>query len=153
MGLIPSAIIPDASVLFSFFKLDSIRRNIFRELLKKECKFISPEFVLEELLSDKEKIMKYAGINEFEFSYLFQLINKEINKILEKDYKKFLLETNEISPHEKDHSYFALALSKNLPIWSDEKAFKKQSKIKVYSTDELLSLLKLSENANPENSN
>ena len=34
--------------------------------------------------------------------------------------------------------YFALALKLNCPIWSEDKALKKQSKVKVYSTSELL---------------
>jgi predicted nucleic acid-binding protein len=142
MPLIPEQLIPDANILFSFFKLDSIRRNAFKELLKKECNFICPSYTLKELLNDKEKIKKYAGIDEFEFSYLIQLLNKELNIISIEKYKDFLLKAEEISPHKKDNAYFALALSLGIQIWSDEKLFQNQSKIKVYPTEELLEILK-----------
>ena len=142
MQFIPKQLILDANILFSFFKSDSIRRNAFKELLKKECRFICPSYILEELSKDKEKIKKYAGIDEFEFSYLFQLLKKELNIISIEKYKENLLSAKEISPHEKDNIYFALALSLSIPIRSDEKAFKRQSKVKIYSTEELLKILK-----------
>jgi len=141
MQFIIGQLIPDANILFSFFKSDSIRRNTFKELLKKECKFICPSYTLEELSKDKEKIKKYSGIDEFEFSYLYQLLNKELNIIPIEKYKEYLLRAEEISPHEKDNIYFALALSLSIPIWSDEKAFKRQSKVKIYSTEELLAII------------
>ena len=48
-----------------------------------------------------------------------------------------------ISPHSKDIEYFALALKSNCAIWSDEKALKKQSKVKVLTTSELVKELGL----------
>ena len=116
MNNLPSEIIPDANILFSFFKIESVRRNIFRELLKIKCKFFAPNFVFDELLSDKEKIKKSASINEKEFSYLFQLLNKEINSLSNETYKSTLSKALGISPHTKDIPYFAVALLKNIPI-------------------------------------
>ena len=46
-----------------------------------------------------------------------------------------------LAPHPKDAEYFALALRFVFPIWSNEKAFKKQSKVKVFSTSDLVSFL------------
>ena len=67
-------------------------------------------------------------------------------KIKEK-YEQSLSEAAKISPHgtdvHKDDPYFALALFFNAPIWSDEKAFKKQPKVKVFSTSDLISFLSL----------
>ena len=37
--------------------------------------------------------------------------------------------------------YFALALKLDCPIWSNEKAFKKQSVVKAFSTSDLISFL------------
>jgi len=42
---IPKELIVDASILFSFFKADSARRNIFKKLLEQECKLVSPDFI------------------------------------------------------------------------------------------------------------
>jgi predicted nucleic acid-binding protein len=46
----------------------------------------------------------------------------------------------EIAPHEEDIPCFALALALNSPIWSNEKEFKNQSKIKVFSTSDIVNL-------------
>ena len=131
-------IIVDANTLFSFFKPDSTRRHIFRELLKKECKFSSPDLLFNELESNKPKIIKFAHIDESDFSYLYRLLHNEIRTLSEESYSKFLPEANKISPHEKDIPYFALAIYLNCPLWSDEKAFKQQTKVKIFSTEELL---------------
>lgn len=145
-GKLPRTLILDACILFSFFKEDSTRRKIIEELPNLGCKLISPEFVLKELISDKEKIMKYGKINELSFSFLFSLILRKVEFILEKEYKEFMSEANKLSPHganTKDDPCFALSLAFNIvPIWSDEKSFKSQSKVEILSTGRLLKLLK-----------
>jgi len=47
----------------------------------------------------------------------------------------------EISPDPDDVAYLALALHLGCPLWSNDKALKKQTKVKVYSTQELLQRL------------
>ena len=47
-----------------------------------------------------------------------------------------------IAPHSGDAPYFALAMARNCPIWSNEKSFKRQKRIKVHSTSELALLMK-----------
>ncbi|MFB6216717.1 MAG: PIN domain-containing protein [Candidatus Aenigmatarchaeota archaeon] len=138
----PRLLIVDANILFSFFKKDSARRRIIKRLSNRGSKLISPDFVMEELLSDKEKIMRFAKINELEFNFLFSLLERKIETFSKSKYEEFISEGKEISPHDKDVPYFALALSLNSSIWSGEKAFKKeQSQIKALSTRELVELL------------
>ncbi len=81
--------------------------------------------------------MKFSRISEAEFGFLFFLLQKEINTFSEEKYRELLSEANKLSPHTKDDSYFALALKLNAPIWSDEKEFKQQDEIKIFSTNEI----------------
>lgn len=139
--MFPEMLIVDASVLFSFFKADSARRHVIEVLLDAGCELISPEYALSELLYDKEKIKSFAGISEVEFSTLFSLIEKSVGTVPKSEYEKFLSEANTISPHGKgvkDDPYFALALARSCSVWSDEKAFKKQGKVVILATSELL---------------
>ena len=128
---LPKELIIDASILFSFFNRSSSRRKVMKELLDKNCKLFSPDYVLEELINNKSNIMHFAKISESEFNELVEELNKDIDTFREEKYEEFLSEANKLSPHDeetKDDSYFALSLSKNkIPIWSDEIAFKKQS--------------------------
>jgi predicted nucleic acid-binding protein len=55
--------------------------------------------------------------------------------------KEYSTVAREIAPHEEDIPCFALALALNSPVWSNEKEFKSQSKIKVFSTSDMVNLL------------
>lgn len=138
-------LIIDASILFSFFNPNSARRHIIESSSALGFRIISPDFAFDELTEDKHKIQKYAEIRELEFIILFSLLEKKVESFPEDTYRAFLPEANKISPHgedTKDDPYFALALALNCIIWSDEAAFKQQSRIKVLNTKELLELLK-----------
>ena len=135
---VPKLLIVDANIIFSFFRKDSARKYIIEELLNMDCELLSPEYLIEELFSDKERIKKFSGINEAEFLGLFSLIKDEIKIVPESKYKDFLSKAFKLSPHIKDNPYFALSLFLSCPIWSDEKSFKKQSKVKIFSTAELI---------------
>ena len=138
---IPRLLVVDASILFSFFKEDSARRRLIKELSNRGTELVSPDFAMEELLSDKERIMEFAKINELGFKFLFSLLGRRVKTFARTEYEEFLPEARRVSPHGRDDPYFALALSLNSAIWSDEQAFGKQPRIKVYSTKELLKLL------------
>jgi len=145
--MLPSELIVDASILFSFFNKSSARRNVFKKLLDIGCNLISPKFVLEELFNNKLKIMHFAKITESEFKEIFSELNNDLNVMEEESYKKSLSEANKISPHgeqeTKDAPYFALSLAYNeVPIWSDEEAFNNQSSIEIFTTKQLDELLK-----------
>ncbi len=131
-------LVVDANILFSFFNPESSRRLVIKNRSKLGFKLISPDLAFAELLKDKEKIKKYSKIGELEFIILFSLLEKLIESIGKLQYNEFIPKSRELSPHIKDVPYFALALHLNCPIWSDEIAFKKQSKVKVYSTSELV---------------
>ncbi|MDI6738538.1 MAG: PIN domain-containing protein [Nanoarchaeota archaeon] len=136
----------DACILFSFFNNGSDRRKIIEKLSNSGCRLISPVFVFEELAKNKEKVKKYGKLDEPAFAFLFSLLELKIESFPKDAYKQFIPEANKISPygeHIKDDPYFALALAFNSPIWSDEEAFKRQPKVKIFSTKELARLLDL----------
>ena len=144
--MLPKQLIPDANILFSFFRMESERKRVMKELLALGCRLICPEFVFEELKNRKEKILRYSkNIDEIEFTYQLFLLQSEIKTFSEEKYRSFLSKAGKISPHggdTKGDPYFALALFLDCPIWSDEKAFKEQAEIKIFSTKELLEMLK-----------
>lgn len=134
---LPNEIVIDANILFSFFKSDSSRRHIFRDLLSKGHKLVSPDFVLEEIYNNRNKIKRFCKINEKDFHYIFSILKSNIDVVPKSDYVGFLERASEISPHSKDDFYFALALSRGDPIWSDEEGFKEQSEVEIFSTNYL----------------
>ena len=134
-------LVVDANILFSFFKKDSLRRELIERLPNYGWKLISPDYVMEELLNEKERIMKFSEIDEISFLFLISLLQRKIETIPKENFDNWIDEAMKISPHFKDVPYFALALAFNAAIWSDEKAFKKQNKVKIFSTEELKKIL------------
>lgn len=125
----------DANVLFSFFKVYSPTRRL---VIFSGLKLYAPEFALSELesycreVSGKSKM----GLGGFE---LFKAVMKWfITFVSDEGYRDFLKEAKSITPDPKDVAYFALALKLGCAIWSNDKLLKKQTKVKVFSTSELI---------------
>ena len=51
----------DTSIMFSFFKSDSARRHLIKEISARGCRLVSLDFFMEELLREKEKILQEAS--------------------------------------------------------------------------------------------
>ncbi|MBS3056488.1 MAG: hypothetical protein J4473_03580 [Candidatus Aenigmarchaeota archaeon] len=139
-------LVVNSCVVFSVFKAESFTRNLFELLYLKGVKLIVPEYELDELWSLGPRICKYSGLNENEFKIAFILLCEVLDVAPKSEYEKFLPEANKISPHGKqikDDPYFALAIALNCPIWSDEKAFKQQGRVKVFNSKELSKLVGL----------
>ena len=84
--------------------------------------------------------MKYSGLNPGKFDEKISELKNYVNVISQEKYKHFWPKSKDIAPHDKDIPIFALALCLNCPVWSNEIAFKHQSKIKVLSTRDMIAL-------------
>ncbi len=131
----------DAAILFSFFKPDSFTRTLFKQLYINKVRLFAPDFLLEELLSIKDDICEYSGITSEDFTTSYILLTEVIEVVQKSEYKEFIPDAFELLPkHPKDAPYFALALKLHSPIWSNERRFKQQSRVKVFRTHELKKL-------------
>ena len=131
-------IIVDANILFSFFNPESFTRELIKSVYLKGGKLIIPEFALEELFALKQRICNFCQIDESEFIISFALLSKILESIPLSEFKKFESKALRLLPgHAKDMPYFALALASGCAIWSNEKRFKKQSEVEIFSTEEI----------------
>jgi len=133
-------IVADANELFSLL----IRGNIYSEIIffSDEIELIAPEFILIEFSNNKEEILSKTHRTEYEFSKLLSVFERRIRLIPQEEFEKFIPEAYKLFPeHQKDIPYLALALRFNCPIWSEEKLLKKQNKVEVFTTRELISFL------------
>ena len=132
-------LVVDTNVLFSFFKKESKTRRLILnfEILEP----VTPSFCIDELSEHKELICEKSKLSDREFEEALDdlLIFVKVFSLFE--YKEFLPDAKTISPDPDDIDLFALALKLNCPIWAQEKAFKKQSRIKVFATSDLISFL------------
>jgi len=112
------------------------------ELKKKEVKLITPQFILEEFVSNINELSKALGISNEEAILSFGKLLRIIEIIPKKKYFKFLEKAKKISPDKKDVPYFALSLAfGKAPIWSREARLKRQKIVKVLSDTEVKKLI------------
>lgn len=131
-------LVVDASVLFSALIKRSYSLDLIEVLFSKGDGLYSPQYLLEEVGKRRDRLLKFSKLAPLELDFVIQFLLEKIKIVPESEYETFISEAKILAPHIKDAPYFALALHLSCPILSDEKAFKRQSKVKVYNTSELL---------------
>ena len=134
-------IIIDSNILFSALIRDSFTRRL---ILEYEEQFLFPEFIFEEMEKHKEELFRKSGMTTEDLNKLLQLIIKKIlivpNSILIPYRKEALEIIKEIDID--DVLFIACALAyPNSILWSNDKDLKKQNKVTVLSTAEIIKVL------------
>ena len=112
-----------------------------RIILSSDIEFYTLDYVTEEINKYMDYILEKTGMNKKDVDLLFSLFMQNITIIPEEDIKPNMKKALEImkSIDPKDTPVVACALSvKNSIIWSEDKHFDRQSKIKIYKTKDLL---------------
>lgn len=116
-----------------------------RIILSKKFSLYTIEFGLKEVQKYKETIKKKAKIGESDFNFLMQKLLSKIIVFSEKEISSESIEKalKIIGKTDvNDVPFAALSIEfGNKPIWSDDKHFKQQNEIKVFTTKELVELL------------
>ena len=136
-------LVVDANKLFAGIitkgkKLQSWTLNI---LFSDEVELFAPFRLLAELEKNRDEIRRKSGFSLQDFEVFVGVLKLRVRFIPLEQFLDKVPEAKELAPHLKDIEYFALALKLDCPIWAQEKAFKKQSRVKVFSTSELISFL------------
>ena len=129
-------LIVDANILFAAL----IKEGLTAELLiSDKLQLFAPEFLLSEFSKYKDQILKKTHRTEQDFKLFLELLKEQITIVPKKEITPFMDEANKISPDPKDTIYLALAIAIKGNIWSNDKKLKQsQTKINVFSTEELL---------------
>ncbi|MBS3064859.1 MAG: PIN domain-containing protein [DPANN group archaeon] len=127
----------DTNIILSALIKDSVTRKILADL---NFEFFAPSFSLTEIMKYQEYICKKTLMTPRQFGNLLQTIFENIEIIPGDFYKNYLDEANELMKKIDldDVPFLACAMVLNLEIWSDDKHFKQQDKIKVFTTSELI---------------
>jgi len=128
-------LIVDTNILFSYFWKYSITRRV---LMSQDMQLFAPEFALEEINKYKKDIMNKNNLNDEEFEHIMFNLAIAIQFIPIDEYTKTLKTALKISPDKNDIDFFALAIKLKLPIWSNDAKLKKQNKIGIIPTAELI---------------
>ncbi len=126
----------DTNVFISALIKDSKTRRLIKEI---RANLLFPEYEFEELKEHKLEIIKKSLLTEREFNILFLKLLKYVNIIPDYIIEEYKEEAFNIMGRidEKDVQFIATALAFNCSIWSDDKHFKKQDKVKILTTNEM----------------
>lgn len=120
-----------------------LRNSTSRRLILSERVLLhSPDWLTAEFERNEPELMSKFSNSE-DFFETKDLLFKFVRLVPESEYSEYIKEASKLAKHIKDVPYFALALHPKCPIWSDEKSFKLQSKVNVYSTSDLIKELGL----------
>ncbi len=131
-------LVVDANALFSALIKDSISSEL---LLSDELEICAPDFILEELEKHRPALLSKTHRSNEDFEELLWAFKESVKFLDSRDLSGFLDDAKRLSPDPNDAAYFAAAIALGAAIWSNDKALKKQDKIRVYTTDELLRML------------
>jgi predicted nucleic acid-binding protein len=134
-------LIVDANILIAAFLKSTTTREL---LFDEELKLFAPEYFAMEVsrtIKEDKSLRKCITLPKAEIEELLAFLLEPIKIIPEEEYTSFIEKTAREIPGD-DAPYLALALALNIPIWSNDSAFKKQSLAKVYTTSELIKVLR-----------
>lgn len=129
----------DANIVMS--SLISTAGKTFDLIFNDRLRLFAPEFLLVEINKHKDEILLKSNLSESEYGLFLSLVSSRIELIPFSEFDKYVNKSKEIAPDPNDAEYFALALKLKCAIWTNDKGFRAQNKIKIYSTAELINLL------------
>lgn len=126
----------DTNIFISALKKDSFTREI---IVNSGHYIIFPEYEFQEIYKYKDEIIRKAGYSENEFIRLTTLLLNHMRIVSYEEIKESYDEACSIMQDIDygDIIYIATALTFNAFIWSDDKHFKKQNRIKILTTEDM----------------
>ena len=134
-------VVIDTNVFMAGLLKDSIVRQI---LFFNNIKFFLPENAISEINKYKGDLIKRGNYTENEFNKLFGLLLERVILVQKETISPFVKKSKEIMKDIDidDSTFIATALAINADgIWTFDKHFKQQAKVKVISTKDLIKTL------------
>ncbi len=133
-------IVVDTNVLIS--SLINLESVVWRVLDTENTVFLVPELAVDELEKYEEMIQEKLNSRgcEEEYEHLLSELFTPLIVVPSSEYKEEMEEAYEAMKDidEKDTEFLALAIAYDCSIWSDDGDFKKQKKVDVYTSEEVI---------------
>lgn len=119
---------------------DSVSRKI---LCQADLDFLGIRFSEKEISANKAFILKKAKISEEEFENIHAMVTRRIIFLDDGLISLKMDEAREIMSNidPDDAPFIAAALSSGADIWSDDKHFLRQDRVKIWTTVDLMKIL------------
>ncbi len=125
----------DTNILISALLKDGLCRELLSDF---NFSFFTPSFALSEITKYKEYICKKSLLTEEQFNSILKKIFEYIKIVKLNEYVDSINESKKLIEDANDVSFLACAIALDTSILSNDKHFKKQKKIKVFTTEEFV---------------
>ncbi|MFH0715122.1 MAG: PIN domain-containing protein [Candidatus Diapherotrites archaeon] len=125
----------DANILFACLIREGETRKIW---FNPKMKLYAPAFIIGEFLKYQQPIEKKSELSYQGFENPLKKAVSQLGLVSDSELAPFIPAATTLCKDPKDLLYFACALKEDTLIWSNDKEFKNQSRIKVRTTSELL---------------
>ena len=135
-------LVVDANILVAAFLRSATTREL---LLDERLTLWTPEHSItetERVLTAPRFRKRLGKILTTDVRHLLSEFTARIRVAPITEYRSSLPEAELLAPHAEDAPYLALAMQLRLPIWSNDAGLKDQQRVRVYTTEELLDLLR-----------
>ena len=123
-----------------------VREGTSRQiLLLSGISFCAPDFLMEELKEHEDIFLAKSGLSVEDYESVMNVVLANIVQIQAGSYLAFKQKALELTHDHDDWPFLALALSLSCPIWSNDKGLRAQKEVKIFTTGELVGLLRSSE--------
>ncbi|MFH1106353.1 MAG: PIN domain-containing protein [Candidatus Micrarchaeota archaeon] len=127
-------LVVDANILLSAL----LRKGLTQRLwFHPSLRLSAPEFLLVEARAHIEEMRQKYGGTQDELMRVFSLLEKQLTLVQDEKLLPFLPAASTLTKDRKDLLYLACALYEDAALWTHDKGFKSQRRIKIYSTLEL----------------
>jgi len=132
-------LVVDTNVIISSLLKDSLTRRIITHI---DADLYTIRFTQEEIGKHNRELLEKGGFSDVALNFILENIVKRLAIIEDEVIKSKMEEARELmdSIDWKDTPFIAAALAIDADIWSDDKHFEKQRKIKVWKTRDLAKL-------------
>ena len=127
----------DTNILISALIKDSVTRKI---IIESGLNFYYPKISFYEIQKHKQLVLKKSRMSEKQFNDVLNILLDNVILVSESQFADSLDKANNLigKIDINDVVFLACALSLDLEIWSDDKHFQKQKKVKVLTTQEFV---------------
>lgn len=132
--MISNSVVVDTNLIFSAMipKASKIREVLFESNMR----FYSPNFLITEIYTHKDKLLKYSKLNDSEFYLLFSGIIERITFVpidfIGKDSRQNAYDLCK-DVDIKDTPFIALAIDLGIPLWTGDKKLMDGLKLKGFN--------------------
>jgi len=125
----------DANILFSCLIKDGMSRRVW---MSPSINLYAPEFILQEFKKYAPLLLKKFGGRQEDFESIAEKLLGIVEFVPDGELIPFLPAANSLLQDKKDLLYLACALREDTAIWSNDLGFKRQQRVAVKNTAEMI---------------